>query len=357
MDLLPYSETRRGAAQLRRATPADNIASPAIDLTAFGDFETAARAVLAYLHQRLGFRLWMMTRTEGADWIVLQAEDHGYNVKDGTVLRWADSFCSQMVLGRGPRVAPRARDIAAYAAAPISQRMPIGAYIGVPLAKRDGTLFGTLCAIDPTPQHESIRDDLPLVELLARLLAAVVDSKLRELEQTRLLERSRQEAQTDALTGLLNRRGWEKAIKAEEARAQRYGSPACVLVVDLDNLKEVNDSEGHPQGDALIRAAADCIRNAVRQSDAVARIGGDEFAVLTIECDTAGSEATFNSIVLALSSRGIRASVGKAMRDPRRGLVEAIAEADRAMYAAKARRRGIPAGAPDFPPLLSASAS
>jgi diguanylate cyclase (GGDEF)-like protein len=283
----------------------------------------------------------MMTRTEGADWIILQAEDHGYNVADGTVLRWADSFCSQMVLGRGPRVAPRAQDTAAYAAAPISQQIPIGAYIGVPLARGDGSLFGTLCAIDPTPQQESIRDDLPLIELLARLLGAFLDSKLKEIEQTRLLERTRQEALTDALTGLLNRHGWEKTIAAEEARARRYGSPASVLIVDLDDLKQVNDAGGHAQGDALICRAADCIRTAVRRSDTVARIGGDEFAVLGVECDTSGSEATFNNVVLALSSRGISASVGKAIRDPRLGLVEAIAEADRAMYAAKAQRRAL----------------
>jgi diguanylate cyclase len=314
---------------------------PTIDLTAFNDFEAASRAVLAYLHQRLGFSLWMMTRTEGADWIVLQAEDHGYNVKDGTVFRWADSFCSQMVLGRGPRVAPRAQDTPVYAAARISQQVPIGAYIGVPLARKDGSLFGTLCAIDPRPQQDSIRDDLPLIELLARLLGAVLDSKLKEMEQTRLLERTQQEALTDALTGLLNRHGWEKTITTEEVRARRYGSPACVLIVDLDDLKQINDVRGHAQGDALIRSAADCIRSAVRQSDTVARIGGDEFAILSIECDTAGSEAMLNNVVGALSFKGINASVGKASRDPRLGLIEAIAEADRAMYAAKAQRRAL----------------
>ena len=71
----------------------------------YTDFESASRAVLAFLHDRLGFDLWMVTRTEGDDWIVLQSEDHGYGVKDGTVFRWADSFFSQMVLGRGPCIA------------------------------------------------------------------------------------------------------------------------------------------------------------------------------------------------------------------------------------------------------------
>ena len=72
----------------------------------FNDFEAAGQRVLAFLHQRFGFGLWMVTRTEGEDWIVLQSEDHGYGVKPGTVFRWADSFCSEMVKGNGPRIAP-----------------------------------------------------------------------------------------------------------------------------------------------------------------------------------------------------------------------------------------------------------
>ncbi len=65
-----------------------------MDSLSFTDFASASRAVLSYLHRKLGFKLWMVTRTEGEDWIVLDAEDHGYGVEAGTVFRWADSFCS-----------------------------------------------------------------------------------------------------------------------------------------------------------------------------------------------------------------------------------------------------------------------
>ena len=117
------------------------------------DFESAGRAVLAFLHRRLGFGLWMITRTEGEDWIVLQVEDHGYGISPGTVFRWADSFCSEMVQNNGPKVAPNSDIVPAYAAAPIGQQVPIKAYIGVPLSNADGSLFGTLCAIDPSRQQ------------------------------------------------------------------------------------------------------------------------------------------------------------------------------------------------------------
>ncbi len=308
---------------------------PTVPLSPFSDFETASRQVLALLHERFGFDLWMMTRTEGADWIVLQAEDHGYNVEDGAVFRWADSFCSQMVGGLGPCVAARATDVDSYANAPIGKQISIGAYIGVPLAREDGTLFGTLCAIDPDPQDPSIIDALPVVEMFARLLVTILHADIKAAENARLLERSQKLATTDSLTGLLNRNGWEQCIAAEEARSRRYGVPSCVYIIDLDGMKAVNDSAGHAHGDILLRRAARSLRRAVRESDMVARIGGDEFAILSVECDQDESEVIFHKIRNMLAADGISASVGKAMRDPRTSLSDAITSADLAMYAAK----------------------
>ena len=133
-------------------------------------FRSASTEVVQYLHDRLGFGLWMVTRTEGRDWIVLAADDHGYAVQEGDVFQWADSFCSRMVVDEGPRIAPRSADVPAYAAAPIGDQVPIGAYIGVPLRTSDGKLFGTLCAIDPQPQPDHIVGELPQIEMMARLL-------------------------------------------------------------------------------------------------------------------------------------------------------------------------------------------
>lgn len=141
------------------------------------DFEGAAHAVLSFLHLRMGFGLWMVTRTEGEDWIVLQAEDHGYGVTEGTVFRWADSFCSRMVEGDGPRVAPDSDSVPAYATAAIGRHVKIGAYVGVPLRRGDGSLFGTLCAIDPQIQAESIVEEQQLIELLAGLLSTLLAAR------------------------------------------------------------------------------------------------------------------------------------------------------------------------------------
>lgn len=302
-------------------------------------FEQSTREVLSVLYQHVGFNLWMMTRVRCDDWIVLYTEDHGYNVKEGTVFRWSDSFCSRMVRGQGPRVAPSAMEIPVYATAPIGKEVSIGAYIGVPVVDNDGALFGTLCAIDPMPQAASVQDKLPFIELFASLLGTILGTEQRSIELNRLLEICRQEAATDRLTGIQNRSGWVRSVLVEEARARRYGTPMSVFVIDLDNLKMVNDSGGHALGDELIRRTADCLQAIIRESDIVARLGGDEFAVLAMNCDKRGAGMMLKKIVNALKENGIEASVGNSTRDAVGGLAQTLERADRKMYAAKSARK------------------
>ena len=308
----------------------DSTATPHL-----GDFETSSREVLKFLHRRLGFDLWMVTRTEGNDWIVLQSEDHGYGVEPGAVFRWTDSFCSQMVQGKGPRIAPRSDIVPAYAAAPIGREVKIKAYVGLPLLRTDGTLFGTLCAIHPSSQPESIVLEEELLELLGRLLSTILQAELRLEEEARRCEKLRAEALTDELTRLFNRRGWTQLLAAEDERCRRYGHPAAILIIDLDELKQVNDRLGHAEGDRLLERAADVLRSAARPQDIVARLGGDEFGILCTECDESGGEAVLQRVRDALAEPAIGASVGLAVREPSRGLDGAWKDADERMYAAK----------------------
>lgn len=308
----------------------------------FPDFNAASQAVLSYLQQTLGFDLWMVTRTEGEDWIVLHSQDQGYGVKQGDVFRWTDSFCSRMVAGNGPRIAPNSVLVPSYAEAPIAAQVPIGAYVGVPLAAEDGRLFGTLCAIDPKPQPEAIAAQLPLIELLAKLLSSILHADMAAAEQARRADRLQVEAFTDALTGLYNRRGWDQLLAEEEESCANYGFPACVVVIDLDNLKVVNDSFGHEAGDTLIQRAGQVLRQETRKHDVVARIGGDEFVVLCTECALLQGQWLGNRLQQALIDNEIYASVGVAARHPSRGLKAAWAEADLAMYQQKQTHRTCP---------------
>jgi diguanylate cyclase (GGDEF)-like protein len=304
----------------------------------FTNFEGAAQAALSFLHRRLGLRLWMVTRVQGDDWIVLNAEDHGYDVKDGTVFRWADSFCSRMVRGEGPRIALRSEEVPAYASAPIGRQVKIAAYIGVPLIGVDGSLFGTLCAIDPEVQPTALEGELELVEMVAGLLGSLLRTEMQFAEEIRRAERAQAEALSDPLSGLFNRRGWSQLLAREEERCRRHGNPAGVLVLDLDDMKTVNDSLGHFAGDHLIQRTSAVLGAVVRSQDVAARVGGDEFAILAVECDATAAANLLKRLRKALDAAGINASIGLAMREPARGLQHAWEDADRAMYLEKSRK-------------------
>ncbi len=302
------------------------------------DFQTAAAAVLAFMRDRIGFGLWMVTRVDGDDWIVLAAEDHGYGVTAGTLFRWSDSFCSRMVIGSGPRVAPNVSTVPVYVDAPIGQQVPIGAYVGVPI-QSGGELFGTLCAINPIAMPESIQAELPLIELLAGLLGNILVRERTADAERRRAERAEVESLTDSLTGLTNRRGWDELMSREESRAARYGDPATVVMLDLDGLKRANDLRGHHAGDELLKHTADALRKTTRESDVAARLGGDEFGILLIGCDTTQVDAAVERIRAALAEAGVEASVGACAREPGRGLEAASAEADARMLTEKRLRR------------------
>jgi diguanylate cyclase (GGDEF)-like protein len=308
-----------------------------LDIHAFPNFSAAVQAVLKYLHQHIGFDLWMVTRTEGNDWIVLQANDHHYGVQGGDVLQWQDSFCARMVEQDAPRVAPCSRAIPVYATAPINDQLEIGAYIGVPLT-HNGELFGTLCAIHPTPQDESVIADLPLVELMAKLLSTILSAELATSEQERLTQRAVSDAMHDGLTGLYNRRGWDYLLRLEEKRCEQFGHPACLISIDLDGLKQVNDSQGHAKGDELIIQAAQILQTVMRDQDLVARLGGDEFAILCIECNQEAGIQIMKRLQSALTSADISASSGMAVCRPGQSLFHTYQVADQMMYDCKRNR-------------------
>ncbi len=299
------------------------------------DFDAAGRAVLLFLHQRLGFDLWMITRTQGDDWIVLQSEDHGYGVAAGKVFPWRDSFCSEMVKGNGPHIAPQSDVIPAYALAPIGRQVQIKAYAGVPIVLKDGSLFGTLCAIDPVPQSPQIVEQEELLLLLGSLLSTILQLELRSAEEVRRSERIQAEALTDSVTRLYNRRGWDLLLAAEEARCSRYGHPGVIFYVDLDGLKQINDFHGHAAGDELIIRASQALRQAARSIDIIARLGGDEFGIVGVECDVVGAQALLKRVQSELEMANVKASIGFAMRDPSIGLAGAWVEADKNMYSEK----------------------
>jgi len=300
-------------------------------------FREAVASVLDGLQDRTGLGLWMLLRLGDGGAVVLAARDRCYGIDLDRELADDELPVRAMVEGRGPRVAPVVADVEAYAPARLGGTLPIGAFAGVPILAPDGSLFGCLCGMDPAPARPELAGELPTIELLGRLLATLLAQELDRQELQRRFERAELDALTDPLTGVGNRRAWDRLLDAEEARCRRYGSAASLVAVDLDELKRVNDAEGHAAGDTLLRRAARVIDATKRTTDVVARLGGDEFGVLAVECDEGAASVLAGRLRRALQAAGIRASVGHATRRPSAGLAAAWLEADAAMYARKHR--------------------
>lgn len=121
-------------------------------------------------------------------------------------------------------------------------------------------------------------------------IALLTGTQRRELDEERRASRS------DALTGAANSRAFYETAAAEIVRARRYGHPLTVAYIDLDDFKAVNDRVGHHGGDRLLRRVSDALRAAVRQVDTVARMGGDEFAILMPETGPEGAAAAVRKL-------------------------------------------------------------
>jgi diguanylate cyclase (GGDEF)-like protein len=175
-----------------------------------------------------------------------------------------------------------------------------------------------------------------LMELLLFLLAALVVSALKGA-----LERENKISRTDHLTGMPNRRHYYELVAGEIRRNHRYGEPFTIAYLDIDNFKTVNDTRGHAEGDTLLQQVATIIAAAIRETDTVARIGGDEFALLLPE--TAGESALSVSVKVRSklkmdveSQWPVSFSMGMVtyLKSPA-SIDEVIGRADRLMYEVK----------------------
>jgi diguanylate cyclase (GGDEF)-like protein len=194
-----------------------------------------------------------------------------------------------------------------------------------------------------TESHATSPDDTrsqPVSELLMRAVRCAAKQYMLQAELGSL-------ALTDELTGLYNRRGFMALAERQLKIGRRSGRGMLLFVMDVDRLKQVNDSFGHFEGDCALKRTAEVLEETFRDSDVVARLGGDEFAVLAIEA-SGHSEATIKTRLFeclkSISAEHLRyeisLSLGVARFDPRNraSIGELMVKADQAMYEQKRRR-------------------
>jgi diguanylate cyclase (GGDEF)-like protein len=185
---------------------------------------------------------------------------------------------------------------------------------------------------------------LPLSMVAAALLIALgIADRLRD--QRRALTEAERHAQIDSLTGVLNRRSLIERLDAACLRARARGLPISLLFIDLDHFKEINDSFGHPAGDACLAAIIPPIQAELRQSDVIGRYGGEEFVVILSSADSAAAHPIAQRILERVASVRVEGfgepialtcSIGVATSDMLGVWGEhLIAQADAAVYAAK----------------------
>jgi len=136
--------------------------------------------------------------------------------------------------------------------------------------------------------HDYLKKPFEHVELLARVGSAVHVKKLQDQLRHRNVELDRV-SRTDALTGLYNRRHLDEELVRQRADANRHHDPLCVLLLDIDHFKRINDTFGHPAGDLVLRAFADRLRAELRGSDIAGRWGGEEFLIIMPRTDLRGA--------------------------------------------------------------------
>jgi diguanylate cyclase (GGDEF)-like protein len=172
---------------------------------------------------------------------------------------------------------------------------------------------------------------------------------LYAIERHRFVQALRDLSLIDPLTGLYNRRGFFAVAGKRAEVARRLGCRAFVLYADLDGLKQVNDSFGHPAGDTYVQVATEAITRSFRAADVIARVGGDEFVVLGLEAGSFEPSLLTTRLQRALGRLGeehrmphaVSMSCGIELFEPETVTIEqAIERADAAMYAAKREKKG-----------------
>jgi diguanylate cyclase (GGDEF)-like protein len=206
----------------------------------------------------------------------------------------------------------------------------------VPLMCQD-RVVGVLNLADKMQNDSFGYDDIALIELFSQLVGASIGN-------IKLFERIQRQATTDGLTGLVNHKTFYEILEKELWRSRRYGGQISLIMVDIDNLKRINDTHGHRAGDKVIKEISRTIKACIRQIDTAARYGGDEFAIILPNTSLGDATVVGERMVDAVSrcptswqkeQIPLSISVGLGQYDADTNPEDITSRSDQALYTAK----------------------
>jgi eukaryotic-like serine/threonine-protein kinase len=311
---------QRDVAETLRAAMADQSSSL--------DPDEVMRRLLTSLTRTLDADSAVLLTPLGDDRLVIAAA-HGVSAPVGTPLYPVPADLLDLA---GPRVGT----VVPGAPPPFGELLGAPrSWWAIPVAER-GERFGILLVA-------ASRDGV-MTEARAQIAAAIAGQGMTAYENARLFSQVRRMATIDGLTGLYNRNHFFAEADRQVRLARRYQRPIAVIMVDVDHFKRINDSYGHPVGDEVIRAVAQRLRDAGRESDVVGRYGGEEFALLTPQTGASAVElaervrqvVSARPVPTAAGLLPVTISVGLAYQDGgEQDLRQLLARADKALYQAK----------------------
>ena len=308
--------------------------------------ETVERLMLTHpsydaSYDRVVRLLKAIAGTDSAVFSVIDGPRQFIKAKEGLDARETErdtSFCTHTIEQTGLMLVPNAHEDERFASNPlVTAENGISFYAGLPVRAPSGLPLGALCVIDSEP-HDFPPDQAEALGDLRALLEEVI--LLRSLSVL------------DPLTGLNNRRHFEDVVRRDWTRGFAAQAPLAVVMVDIDHFKRYNDHYGHAEGDVCLKAVAVALRDGARRvGDVLARIGGEEFALVlpnVLRADAERLGEKLRAAVAALQLPHAAAPLGRVslsigialVADPQAEPFDScLQRADQALYTAKAQGR------------------
>lgn len=341
MPVMAFPIERRSRELRQRVQLGPKLRALQADMLAAGDSRSH---LIDAAPELAGCDVVSLVEPQGGDMLVVTASSRpglvGRAVPDDS-----RSLVRRAIRQRRPTFVPEATEGAGLMPTLLSDFSQITSWLCAPVTRGE-LVAAVLCVgwVDRVSREDDLRIDI--VRSLATEASTTID-------HTELLRTLSDDASSDELTGLMNRRGWDAMLSAEMANGRRRGTPLSVAILDLDHFKNYNDIHGHGAGDRLLREAAGAWTGALRRGDQLARWGGEEFTLLLPNCP--GNAAVEVVERLRACTPGDQTcSAGIASWDGLESPASLFERMDGALYAAKTRGRDNAVLAPfPFEPELS----